>query len=193
MEQLDKKPVTKNTPRPKRSQSKKPVAQPKGGEPIAVAQAQEVAASTLGDEAKTNSVELAQGAEQNAPETETETETETEAARIEAENKAHAEAEKVQLEMREAAEREARLVAEKEAAELRAKHAAEPSYKDSLVIKVKSNSPQRHYEVASRTWIEPHAVTLIQCKSALQKRTTLSNLKQMGGRNNKFEVIHDSV
>jgi hypothetical protein len=102
---------------------------------------------------------------------------ETETARIEAE--------KVQ--------REARLVAEKEAAELRAKHAAEPSYKDSLVIKVKSTSPQRHYEVASRTWIEPHAVTLIQCKSALQKRTTLSNLKQMGGRNNKFEVIHDSV
>lgn len=189
MEQLDKEPVAKNAPRPKRSQSKKPVAQPKGGEPIAVAQAQEVAASTLGDEAKTNSVELAQGAEQNAPETETE----TEAARIEAENKAHAEAEKVQLEMREAAEREARLVAEKEAAELRAKHDAEPSYKDSLVIKVKSTSPQRHYEVASRTWIEPHAVTLIQCKSALQKRTTLSNLKQMGGRNNKFEVIHDTV
>ena len=175
MEQLDKEPVAKNAPRPKRSQSKKPVAQPKGGEPHAVAQAQEVAASKLGDEVKTSSIESVQGAEQNAPETETETETET--ARIEAE--------KVQ--------REARLVAEKEAAELRAKHAAEPSYKDSLVIKVKSTSPQRHYEVASRTWIEPHAVTLIQCKSALQKRTTLSNLKQMGGRNNKFEVIHDSV
>ena len=155
MEQLDKEPVAKNAPRPKRSQSKKPVAQPKGGEPHAVAQAQEVAASTLGDEAKTNSVELAQGAEQNAPETETETETETVQAAPAA--------------------------------------ATEPSYKDSLVIKVKSTSPQRHYEVASRTWIEPHAVTLIQCKSALQKRTTLSNLKQMGGRNNKFEVIHDSV
>ena len=155
MEQLDKEPVAKNAPRPRRSRSKKPVAQPKGGEPIAVAQAQEVAASTLGDEAKTNSVELAQGAEQNAPETETETETETVQAAPAA--------------------------------------ATEPSYKDSLVIKVKSTSPQRHYEVASRTWIEPHAVTLIQCKSALQKRTTLSNLKQMGGRNNKFEVIHDSV
>ena len=155
MEQLDQEPVAKNAPRPKRSRSNKPVAQPKGGEPHAVAQAQEVAASTLGDEAKTNSVELAQGAEQNAPETETETETETVQAAPAA--------------------------------------ATEPSYKDSLVIKVKSTSPQRHYEVASRTWIEPHAVTLIQCKSALQKRTTLSNLKQMGGRNNKFEVIHDSV
>ena len=153
MEQLDKKPVTKNTPRPKRSQSKKPVAQPKGGEPIAVAQAQEVAAIKLGDEVKTNSEELTKVAEQH----------------------------------------EAPLIAEKESAELRVKHDAEPSYKDSLVIKVKSTSPQRHYEVASRTWIEPHAVTLIQCKSALQKRTTLSNLKQMGGRNNKFEVIHDSV
>ena len=153
MEQLDKEPVAENAPRPKRSRSKKPVAQPKGGEPIAVAQAQEVAAIKLGDEVKTNSEELTKVAEQH----------------------------------------EARLVAEKEAAELRAKHDAEPSYKDSLVIKVKSTSPQRHYEVASRTWIEPHAVTLIQCKSALQKRTTLSNLKQMGGRNNKFEVIHDSV
>ena len=163
MEQLDKEPVAKNAPRPKRSQSKKPVAQPKGGEPHAVAQAQEVAASKLGDEVKTNSEELTkvaeqqdesvQGAEQNAPETETETETVQAAPAT----------------------------------------ATEPSYKDSLVIKVKSNSPQRHYEVASRTWIEPHAVTLIQCKSALQKRTTLSNLKQMGGRNNKFEVIHDSV
>lgn len=161
MEQLDKEPVAKNAPRPKRSRSKKPVAQPKGGEPHAVAQAQEVAASKLGDEVKTNSEELTkvaeqqdesvQGAEQNATETETETVQAAPAA------------------------------------------ATEPSYKDSLVIKVKSNSPQRHYEVASRTWIEPHAVTLIQCKSALQKSTTLSNLKQMGGRNNKFEVIHDSV
>lgn len=161
MEQLDKEPVAKNAPRPKRSQSKKPVAQPKGGEPIAVAQAQEVAAIKLGDEVKTNSEELTkvaeqqdesvQGAEQNATETETETVQAAPAT------------------------------------------ATEPSYKDSLVIKVKSTSPQRHYEVASRTWIEPHAVTLIQCKSALQKRTTLSNLKQMGGRNNKFEVIHDSV
>ncbi len=161
MEQLDKEPVAKNAPRPKRSQSKKPVAQPKGGEPHAVAQAQEVAASKLGDEVKTNSEELTkvaeqqdesvQGAEQNATETETETVQAAPAT------------------------------------------ATEPSYKDSLVIKVKSTSPQRHYEVASRTWIEPHAVTLIQCKSALQKRTTLSNLKQMGGRNNKFEVIHDSV
>ena len=187
MEQLDKKPVTKNTPRPKRSQSKKPVAQPKGGEPIAVAQAQEVAASNLGDEFKTNSEELTKVAEQQdelvqdefQPDVQNTVQdaVETETARIEAE--------KVQ--------REARLVAEKEAAELLAKHATEPSYKDSLVIKVKSTSPQRHYEVASRTWIEPHAVTLIQCKSALQKRTTLSNLKQMGGRNNKFEVIHDSV
>ncbi|HQZ60607.1 MAG TPA: hypothetical protein PLQ39_13105 [Acinetobacter sp.] len=159
MEQLDKEPVAKNAPRPKRSQSKKPVAQPKGGEPHAVAQAQEVAAIKLGDEVKTNSEELTkvaeqqdesvQGAEQNATETET-----VQAAPA---------------------------------------TATEPSYKDSLVIKVKSTSPQRHYEVASRTWIEPHAVTLIQCKSALQKRTTLSNLKQMGGRNNKFEVIHDSV
>ena len=155
MEQLDKKPVTKNTPKPKRSQSKKPVAQPKGGEPHAVAQAQEVAASAAGDEVKTSSIESVQGAEQNAPETETETETET--------------------------------------VQAAPATATEPSYKDSLVIKVKSTSPQRHYEVASRTWIEPHAVTLIQCKSALQKRTTLSNLKQMGGRNNKFEVIHDSV
>ena len=163
MEQLDKEPVAKNAPRPKRSQSKKPVAQPKGGEPHAVAQAQEVAAIKLGDEVKTNSEELTkvaeqqdesvQGAEQNATETETETETVQAAPAT----------------------------------------ATEPSYKDSLVIKVKSTSPQRHYEVASRTWIEPHAVTLIQCKSALQKRTTLSNLKQMGGRNNKFEVIHDSV
>lgn len=161
MEQLDKEPVAKNAPRPKRSQSKKPVAQPKGGEPIAVAQAQEVAAIKLGDEVKTNSEELTkvaeqqdesvQGAEQNATETETETVQAAPAT------------------------------------------ATEPSYKDSLVIKVKSTSPQRHYEVASRTWIEPHAVTLIQCKSALQKSTTLSNLKQMGGRNNKFEVIHDSV
>ena len=192
MEQLDQEPVAKNAPRPKRSQSKKPVAQPKGGEPHAVAQAQEVAASKLGDEFKTNSEELTKVAEQQdgpvqdgpvqdefQPDVQNTVQdaVETETARIEAE--------KVQ--------REARLVAEKEAAELRAKHAAEPSYKDSLVIKVKSTSPQRHYEVASRTWIEPHAVTLIQCKSALQKRTTLSNLKQMGGRNNKFEVIHDSV
>ena len=189
MEQLDKELVAKNAPRPRRSQSKKPVAQPKGGEPNADAQAQEVAASTLGDEFKTNSEELTKVAEQQDESVQDELqpdvqntvqdaiETETETASIEAE--------KVQ--------REARLVAEKEAAELLAKHAAEPSYKDSLVIKVKSTSPQRHYEVASRTWIEPHAVTLIQCKSALQKRTTLSNLKQMGGRNNKFEVIHDSV
>lgn len=187
MEQLDKEPVAKNAPRPKRSQSKKPVAQPKGGEPHAVAQAQEVAASKLGDEVKTNSEELTKVAEQQDEPVQDEFQpdvqntvhdaVETETARIEAE--------KVQ--------REARLVAEKEAAESLAKHAAEPSYKDSLVIKVKSTSPQRHYEVASRTWIEPHAVTLIQCKSALQKRTTLSNLKQMGGRNNKFEVIHDSV
>ena len=192
MEQLDQEPVAKNAPRPKRSRSKKPVAQPKGGEPHAVAQAQEVAASKLGDEFKTNSEELTKVAEQQdgpvqdgpvqdefQPDVQNTVQdaVETETARIEAE--------KVQ--------REARLVAEKEAAELRAKHAAEPSYKDSLVIKVKSTSPQRHYEVASRTWIEPHAVTLIQCKSALQKRTTLSNLKQMGGRNNKFEVIHDSV
>ena len=192
MEQLDQEPVAKNAPRPKRSRSKKPVAQPKGGEQHAVAQAQEVAASKLGDEFKTNSEELTKVAEQQDESVQDESvqdefqpdvqntvqdAVETETARIEAE--------KVQ--------REARLVAEKEAAELLAKHAAEPSYKDSLVIKVKSTSPQRHYEVASRTWIEPHAVTLIQCKSALQKRTTLSNLKQMGGRNNKFEVIHDSV
>lgn len=187
MEQLDKEPVAKNAPRPKRSQSKKPVAQPKGGEPHAVAQAQEVAAIKLGDEVKTNSEELTKVAEQQdelvqdefQPDVQNTVQdaVETETARIEAE--------KVQ--------REARLIAEKEEAELRVKHDAEPSYKDSLVIKVKSTSPQRHYEVASRTWIEPHAVTLIQCKSALQKRTTLSNLKQMGGRNNKFEVIHDSV
>ena len=156
MEQLDKEPVAENAPRPKRSRSKKPVAQPKEGEPHAVAQAQEVAASKLGEEltkVAEQQDESVQGAEQNAPETETETETVQAAPAT----------------------------------------ATEPSYKDSLVIKVKSNSPQRHYEVASRTWIEPHAVTLIQCKSALQKRTTLSNLKQMGGRNNKFEVIHDSV
>lgn len=187
MEQLDKEPVAKNAPRPKRSRSKKPVAQPKEGEPHAVAQAQEVAAIKLGDEVKTNSEELTKVAEQQDESVQDEFQpdvqntvqdaVETETARIEAE--------KVQ--------REARLVAEKEAAELRVKHDAEPSYKDSLVIKVKSTSPQRHYEVASRTWIEPHAVTLIQCKSALQKSTTLSNLKQMGGRNNKFEVIHDSV
>lgn len=187
MEQLDKEPVAENAPRPKRSRSKKPVAQPKEGEPHAVAQAQEVAAIKLGDEVKTNSEELTKVAEQQDESVQDEFQpdvqntvqdaVETETARIEAE--------KVQ--------REARLVAEKEAAELRVKHDAEPSYKDSLVIKVKSTSPQRHYEVASRTWIEPHAVTLIQCKSALQKSTTLSNLKQMGGRNNKFEVIHDSV
>ena len=180
MEQLDKEPVAKNAPRPKRSQSKKPVAQPKGGEPHAVAQAQEVAASKLGEEltkVAEQQDELVQDEFQPDVQNTVQDAVETETARIEAE--------KVQ--------REARLVAEKEAAELRAKHAAEPSYKDSLVIKVKSTSPQRHYEVASRTWIEPHAVTLIQCKSALQKRTTLSNLKQMGGRNNKFEVIHDSV
>ena len=180
MEQLDKEPVAKSTPRPKRSQSKKPVAQPKGGEPHAVAQAQEVAASKLGEEltkVAEQQDELVQDEFQPDVQNTVQDAVETETARIEAE--------KVQ--------REARLVAEKEAAELRAKHAAEPSYKDSLVIKVKSTSPQRHYEVASRTWIEPHAVTLIQCKSALQKSTTLSNLKQMGGRNNKFEVIHDSV
>ena len=180
MEQLDKEPVAKNAPRPKRSRSKKPVAQPKEGEPHAVAQAQEVAASKLGEEltkVAEQQDELVQDEFQPDVQNTVQDAVETETARIEAE--------KVQ--------REARLVAEKEAAELRAKHAAEPSYKDSLVIKVKSTSPQRHYEVASRTWIEPHAVTLIQCKSALQKRTTLSNLKQMGGRNNKFEVIHDSV
>ena len=187
MEQLDKKPVTKNTPRPKRSRSKKPVAQPKEGEPIAVAQAQEVAAIKLGDEVKTNSEELTKVAEQQDESVQDEFQPDVQNTvqdAVETET-AHIEAEKVQ--------REARLVAEKEAAELRVKHDAEPSYKDSLVIKVKSTSPRRHYEVASRTWIEPHAVTLIQCKSALQKRTTLSNLKQMGGRNNKFEVIHDSV
>ena len=180
MEQLDKEPVAENAPRPKRSRSKKPVAQPKEGEPHAVAQAQEVAASKLGEEltkVAEQQDELVQDEFQPDVQNTVQDAVETETARIEAE--------KVQ--------REARLVAEKEAAELRTKHAAEPSYKDSLVIKVKSNSPQRHYEVASRTWIEPHAVTLIQCKSALQKRTTLSNLKQMGGRNNKFEVIHDSV
>ena len=176
MEQLDKEPVAKNAPRPKRSQSKKPVAQPKGGEPHAVAQAQEVAASKLGDEFKTNSEELTKVAEQQDESVQDEFQPD------------------VQNTVQDAVETEtAHIEAEKEAAESLAKHAAEPSYKDSLVIKVKSNSPQRHYEVASRTWIEPHAVTLIQCKSALQKRTTLSNLKQMGGRNNKFEVIHDSV
>lgn len=169
MEQLDKEPVAKNAPRPKRSQSKKPVAQPKGGEPHAVAQAQEVAASKLGEE-------LTKVAEQQDESVQDEFQPD------------------VQNTVQDAVETEtAHIEAEKEAAESLAKHAAEPSYKDSLVIKVKSNSPQRHYEVASRTWIEPHAVTLIQCKSALQKRTTLSNLKQMGGRNNKFEVIHDSV
>ena len=180
MEQLDKEPVAENAPRPKRSRSKKPVAQPKEGEPHAVAQAQEVAASKLGEEltkVAEQQDELVQDEFQPDVQNTVQDAVETETARIEAE--------KVQ--------REACLVAEKEAAELRVKHDAEPSYKDSLVIKVKSNSPQRHYEVASRTWIEPHAVTLIQCKSALQKRTTLSNLKQMGGRNNKFEVIHDSV
>ena len=176
MEQLDKEPVAKNAPRPKRSQSKKPVAQPKGGEPHAVAQAQEVAASKLGDEFKTNSEELTKVAEQQDESVQDEFQPD------------------VQNTVQDAVETEtAHIEAEKEAAESLAKHAAEPSYKDSLVIKVKSTSPQRHYEVASRTWIEPHAVTLIQCKSALQKRTTLSNLKQMGGRNNKFEVIHDSV
>lgn len=176
MEQLDKEPVAENAPRPKRSQSKKPVAQPKGGEPHAVAQAQEVAASKLGDEFKTNSEELTKVAEQQDESVQDEFQPD------------------VQNTVQDAVETEtAHIEAEKEAAESLAKHAAEPSYKDSLVIKVKSNSPQRHYEVASRTWIEPHAVTLIQCKSALQKRTTLSNLKQMGGRNNKFEVIHDSV
>ena len=169
MEQLDKEPVAKSTPRPKRSQSKKPVAQPKGGEPHAVAQAQEVAASKLGEE-------LTKVAEQQDELVQDEFQPD------------------VQNTVQDAVETEtAHIEAEKEAAESLAKHAAEPSYKDSLVIKVKSTSPQRHYEVASRTWIEPHAVTLIQCKSALQKRTTLSNLKQMGGRNNKFEVIHDSV
>ena len=176
MEQLDKEPVAKNAPRPKRSQSKKPVAQPKGGEPHAVAQAQEVAASNLGDEFKTNSEELTKVAEQQDESVQDEFQPD------------------VQNTVQDAVETEtAHIEAEKEAAESLAKHAAEPSYQDRLVIKVKSNSPQRHYEVASRTWIEPHAVTLIQCKSALQKRTTLSNLKQMGGRNNKFEVIHDSV
>ena len=176
MEQLDKEPVAKNAPRPKRSQSKKPVAQPKGGEPHAVAQAQEVAASKLGDEFKTNSEELTKVAEQQDELVQDEFQPD------------------VQNTVQDAVETEtAHIEAEKEAAESLAKHAAEPSYKDSLVIKVKSTSPQRHYEVASRTWIEPHAVTLIQCKSALQKSTTLSNLKQMGGRNNKFEVIHDSV
>ena len=176
MEQLDKEPVAKNAPRPKRSQSKKPVAQPKEGEPHAVAQAQEVAAIKLGDEVKTNSEELTKVAEQQDELVQDEFQPD------------------VQNTVQDAVETEtAHIEAEKEAAESLAKHAAEPSYKDSLVIKVKSNSPQRHYEVASRTWIEPHAVTLIQCKSALQKRTTLSNLKQMGGRNNKFEVIHDSV
>ena len=176
MEQLDKEPVAENAPRPKRSRSKKPVAQPKGGEPHAVAQAQEVAASKLGDEVKTNSEELTKVAEQQDELVQDEFQPD------------------VQNTVQDAVETEtAHIEAEKEAAELLAKHAAEPSYKDSLVIKVKSTSPQRHYEVASRTWIEPHAVTLIQCKSALQKRTTLSNLKQMGGRNNKFEVIHDSV
>ena len=176
MEQLDKEPVAKNAPRPKRSQSKKPVAQPKGGEPIAVAQAQEVAASKSDDEFKTNSEELTKVAEQQDESVQDES------------------VQDVQNTVQDAVETEtAHIEAEKEAAESLAKHAAEPSYKDSLVIKVKSTSPQRHYEVASRTWIEPHAVTLIQCKSALQKRTTLSNLKQMGGRNNKFEVIHDSV
>ena len=169
MEQLDKEPVAKNTPRPKRSRSKKPVAQPKEGEPHAVAQAQEVAASKLGEE-------LTKVAEQQDELVQDEFQPD------------------VQNTVQDAVETEtAHIEAEKEAAESLAKHAAEPSYKDSLVIKVKSNSPQRHYEVASRTWIEPHAVTLIQCKSALQKSTTLSNLKQMGGRNNKFEVIHDSV
>ena len=169
MEQLDKEPVAENAPRPKRSRSKKPVAQPKGGEPHAVAQAQEVAASKLGEE-------LTKVAEQQDELVQDEFQPD------------------VQNTVQDAVETEtAHIEAEKEAAESLAKHAAEPSYKDSLVIKVKSNSPQRHYEVASRTWIEPHAVTLIQCKSALQKSTTLSNLKQMGGRNNKFEVIHDSV
>ena len=169
MEQLDKDPVAKNAPRPKRSRSKKPVAQPKEGEPHAVAQAQEVAAGKLGEE-------LTKVAEQQDELVQDEFQPD------------------VQNTVQDAVETEtAHIEAEKEAAESLAKHAAEPSYKDSLVIKVKSNSPQRHYEVASRTWIEPHAVTLIQCKSALQKRTTLSNLKQMGGRNNKFEVIHDSV
>ena len=169
MEQLDKEPVAENAPRPKRSRSKKPVAQPKEGEPHAVAQAQEVAASKLGEE-------LTKVAEQQDELVQDEFQPD------------------VQNTVQDAVETEtAHIEAEKEAAESLAKHAAEPSYKDSLVIKVKSNSPQRHYEVASRTWIEPHAVTLIQCKSALQKRTTLSNLKQMGGRNNKFEVIHDSV
>ncbi len=176
MEQLDKEPVAENAPRPKRSRSKKPVAQPKGGEPHAVAQAQEVAASKLGDEFKTNSEELTKVAEQQDESVQDEFQPD------------------VQNTVQDAVETEtAHIEAEKEAAESLAKHAAEPSYKDSLVIKVKSTSPQRHYEVASRTWIEPHAVTLIQCKSALQKSTTLSNLKQMGGRNNKFEVIHDSV
>ena len=169
MEQLDKEPVAKNAPRPKRSRSKKPVAQPKEGEPHAVAQAQEVAASKLGEE-------LTKVAEQQDELVQDEFQPD------------------VQNTVQDAVETEtAHIEAEKEAAESLAKHAAEPSYKDSLVIKVKSTSPQRHYEVASRTWIEPHAVTLIQCKSALQKRTTLSNLNQMGGRNNKFEVIHDSV
>lgn len=169
MEQLDKEPVAENAPRPKRSRSKKPVAQPKEGEPHAVAQAQEVAASKLGEE-------LTKVAEQQDELVQDEFQPD------------------VQNTVQDAVETEtAHIEAEKEAAESLAKHAAEPSYKDSLVIKVKSNSPQRHYEVASRTWIDPHAVTLIQCKSALQKRTTLSNLKQMGGRNNKFEVIHDSV
>ena len=169
MEQLDKDPVAKNAPRPKRSRSKKPVAQPKEGEPHAVAQAQEVAAGKLGEE-------LTKVAEQQDELVQDEFQPD------------------VQNTVQDAVETEtAHIEAEKEAAESLAKHAAEPSYKDSLVIKVKSTSPQRHYEVASRTWIEPHAVTLIQCKSALQKRTTLSNLKQMGGRNNKFEVIHDSV
>ena len=169
MEQLDKEPVAENAPRPKRSRSKKPVAQPKEGEPHAVAQAQEVAASKLGEE-------LTKVAEQQDELVQDEFQPD------------------VQNTVQDAVETEtAHIEAEKEAAESLAKHAAEPSYKDSLVIKVKSTSPQRHYEVASRTWIEPHAVTLIQCKSALQKRTTLSNLKQMGGRNNKFEVIHDSV
>ena len=65
---------------------------------------------------------------------------------------------------------------------------AEP-VKNPLLLKIRNNTPSRRFEIASRTWLEPLAVTEVHCVSELKKHTVHSNIRQMAGKFNFFEVV----
>lgn len=77
--------------------------------------------------------------------------------------------------------------------EVNAENAADAkAEEDSLTLFVKNHSPNMIFEPASSTRLEALAVTQIDCINALEKRTVLSNIAQLGGRFNHLEVVqHD--